>query len=68
MLILDFEGALKFFRVNLPKKYMNENCRKQLCNNIYGFKVSLCDGTCYSRIAYPLCYAYIFIHWFVCCN
>ena len=38
-MLADFEGTLKFFRVNLPKKYMNENCRQDLFTGIYSFKV-----------------------------
>ena len=37
---MDFEGILKFFRVNLPKKFMEEEQYKQLMNLAIGIKVS----------------------------
>lgn len=39
LLALDFEGILKYFRINLPKKYMVESNRKNLMNIAYSFKI-----------------------------
>ena len=41
LLGLDFEGTLKYFRINLPKKYMSEKCRQDIFTTIYSFKVKI---------------------------
>ena len=39
LLALDFEGVLKFFRVQLPKKYRMEENSKELLNTAVTIKV-----------------------------
>ena len=41
LLQLDFEGILKYFRINMPKYYMLEPHRKDLVKTIYDIKVFL---------------------------
>uniref|UniRef100_A0A158R5T0 PID domain-containing protein n=1 Tax=Syphacia muris TaxID=451379 RepID=A0A158R5T0_9BILA len=40
LLQLDFEGALKYFRVVLPRKYRNEASAKELIHQAVNFKIS----------------------------
>jgi len=40
LLALDFEGILKYFRVQLPKKYRSEEAAKELMNQAIALKVS----------------------------
>ncbi|KXJ13863.1 Rab GTPase-activating protein 1 [Exaiptasia diaphana] len=40
LLQLDFEGILKYFRVTMPKKYMDEERYKQLFASALGIKIS----------------------------
>lgn len=37
--MLDFEGVLKYFRVSMPKKYMDEKQCEKLLNVAFGMKV-----------------------------
>ena len=38
---MDFEDILKYFRVSMPKKYLDEEEYKKLINSALGFRV--CD-------------------------
>lgn len=40
LLALDFEGALKYFRVTMPKKYRNDECSRQLIEHAVQMKIS----------------------------
>lgn len=42
----DFEGALKFFRVPVPKRYRSEENAKKLMELACSMKVSLKQSTC----------------------
>lgn len=37
---MDFEEILKYFRVSMPKKYLDEEEYKKLINSALGFRVS----------------------------
>ena len=37
---MDFEDILKYFRVSMPKKYLDEEEYKKLINSALGFRVS----------------------------
>jgi Rab GTPase-activating protein 1 len=39
LLALDFEGVLKYFRVQLPKKYKSEEAARDLLNMAVSMKV-----------------------------
>ena len=40
LLALDFEGVLKYFRVQLPKRFRTEEAAKELIQTAVGLKVS----------------------------
>ena len=40
LLALDFEGVLKYFRVQLPKRFRTEEATKELIQTAVGLKVS----------------------------
>jgi len=40
LLLQDFEGILKYFRISLPKRYMIESHRQDLISGAYSFKIS----------------------------
>lgn len=44
LLLTDFEGALKFFRVQLPKRYRSEENAKRLMELACGMKVAARPG------------------------
>ena len=43
LLALDFEGVLKYFRVQLPKKYRSDESARELLQIAIGLKVSRTD-------------------------
>ncbi|XP_012870977.1 PREDICTED: rab GTPase-activating protein 1-like [Dipodomys ordii] len=45
LLQADFEGALKFFRVQLPKRYRAEENARRLMEQACNIKVGVCTGT-----------------------
>uniref|UniRef100_A0A7M6DP46 Rab-GAP TBC domain-containing protein n=1 Tax=Clytia hemisphaerica TaxID=252671 RepID=A0A7M6DP46_9CNID len=49
LLQLDFEGILKYFRINMPKYYMLEPHRKDLVKTIYDIKISKKKVTKYKQ-------------------
>jgi len=36
---MDFESILKYFRISMPKKYLDEEEYKKLINSAMGFRV-----------------------------
>lgn len=40
---MDFEAILKYFRISMPKKYLDEEEYKKLVNSALGFRVCADD-------------------------
>ena len=40
---MDFESILKYFRISMPKKYLDEEEYKKLINSAMGFRVRNSD-------------------------
>ena len=40
---MDFEAILKYFRISMPKKYLDEEEYKKLVNSALGFRVCVGD-------------------------